>query len=508
MITIIEIRQIACVVALMFSAGVTTHAEVKLPALFGDHMVLQRDRPLHIWGMATPEESISIDFDGNHGRAVADALGRWSVYLPPPAAGGPFTLTVQGKNTIRLSDVLVGDVWVASGQSNMQFSMQAAPPWTRGTRNSAVEIAAADHPDMRLMQVPIATATGPQPDMQSTQWQRCSPASAASFSAVAYFFGRALLLKEKVPIGLIESNVGGTPAEAWTSMDALTSTAALMPVFTARAHMTDGLATVELQEKQEAEAAAAAKARGETPPAPLSRPTPSTWAPASLFNAMIAPLVPFPIRGVIWYQGESNTDVERAPIYQLLFRTMIEDWRAQWKQGDFPFLFVQIANFQSTDAWASVREAQRRTLRLANTGMAVTIDIGEPKAIHPIDKQDVGYRLSLWARDLSYGEAIEDSGPLFRQAVPEGGGMRVWFTHDASGLTAKGGSLEGFEVAGPDGRFVPAQARIEGDSVVASSSKVPFPEAVRYGWASAPDCNLFNGAGLPASPFTSLHDPR
>jgi sialate O-acetylesterase len=313
-------------------------------------------------------------------------------------------------------------------------------------------------------------------------------------------------LKEKVPIGLIESNVGGTPAEAWTSMDALTSTAALMPVFTARAHMMDGLAAVELQEKQEAEAAAAAKERGETPAAATWRPTPPDWAPAALFNAMIAPLIPFPIRGVIWYQGESNTDVERAPIYQSLFRTMIEDWRAHWKEGDFPFLFVQIANFQSTDAWATVREAQRRTLELTNTGMAVTIDIGEPKAIHPIDKQDVAYRLSLWARNLSYGESIEDSGPLFRQAVPEGGGMRVWFKHDGSGLTEKGGSLEGFEVAGSDGRFVPAQARIEGGSVVASSDKVPSPEAVRYGWASAPDCNLFNGAGLPASPFTSMHD--
>jgi sialate O-acetylesterase len=321
----------------MFLAGVTARAEVKLPALFGDHMVLQRDRPMHFWGMAAPQESISISLNDHHGDAVADALGRWSVYLPPQAAGGPFTLTVRGQNTLELSDVLVGDVWVASGQSNMQFSMQPDLPWARGTNNAAMEIAAANHPNMRLMQVPIAAASSPQSDMQPTRWQRCSPTSVANFSAVAYFFGRKLLLNEKVPIGLIESNVGGTPAEAWTSMDALTSTPALMPVFAARAQMMDGLATVDLQEKRELEASSVAKARSETPPAPLWRPNPSDWAPAALFNAMISPLVPFPIRGVIWYQGESNTDDMRAPSYQLVFGTMIEDWRAQWKEGDFPF---------------------------------------------------------------------------------------------------------------------------------------------------------------------------
>ncbi len=492
----------------MLLAGIAAQAEVRLPALFGDHMVLQRDRPLHIWGTGESNEGVTVSFDGSQGHAVTDALGRWSVYLPPQPAGGPFTLTVQGQNTIQHTDVLVGDVWIASGQSNMQFPMQPDLPWGRGTRDATAEIAAADYPRMRLMQVPIAAADAPHPDMQPTTWQRCSPASVANFSAVAYFFGRDLLQKEHVPIGLIESNVGGTPAEAWTSMDALTSSAALMPVFAARAHMMDGLPTVELEEKQEAFAASAARRRGEMPAAPPWRPTPSDWAPAALFNAMIAPLTPFPIRGVIWYQGESNTDAERAPMYEQLFRTMIEDWRAQWNEGDFPFLFVQIANFQSKDAWPTVREAQRRTLAVANTGMAVTIDIGEPGFIHPVDKQDVGYRLSLWARELSYGNSVEDSGPLFRQAVPEKGGMRVWFTHDASGLIAKGGPLEGFEVAGADRKFVPAQAHVEGGTVVATDSSVPHPTAVRYAWASAPQCDLFNGAGLPASPFTSWRDDR
>jgi sialate O-acetylesterase len=485
-------------------AGAAAPAEVKLPALFGDHMVLQRDRPLHIWGMAEPNADVTVSFHNGHGHATSDALGRWSLYLPPEPAGGPFTLTVQGRNTIQLTDILVGDVWISAGQSNMEFPLQPELPGFRGTKNSAAEIAAANYPRMRLMQVPMASAAAPQPDMQPTKWQRCSPASVAGFSAVGYFFGRDLLRTQNVPIGLIQSNIGGTPAEAWTSMDALTSSAALMPVFSARAHMMDQQTTLKLQADQEAAAAEAAKARGETLPPPAWHPNPADWAPAALFNAMIAPLTPFPIRGVIWYQGESNTDAERAPMYQRLFSAMIDDWRAQWKQGNFPFLFVQIANFQSKDEWPVVREAQRRTLDLADTGMAVAIDIGEPGSVHPVDKQDVGYRLSLWARDLAYGDSIEDSGPLFQQAVPENGSMRVWFTHAASGLKAKGGSLEGFEVAGQDGKFVSAQAHVQGDSIVAASSSVPEPVAVRYGWASAPDCNLENGAGLPASPFTSL----
>ena len=207
---------------------------------------------------------------------------------------------------------------------------------------------------------------------------------------------------------------------------------------------------------------------------------------------------------MIWYQGESNTDVERAPVYARLFPTMIEDWRSQWAQGDFPFLFVQIANFVSDDNWPLVREAQRKTLSLANTGMAVTVDIGNATNIHPTDKQDVGHRLALWARTISYGEHVEDSGPLFRQAVPQGNAMHVWFNHAARGLVVKGGDLKGFEVAGEDGKFTSADAKIESDSVVVSSSSVAKPVYVRYGWASNPECNLFNGDGLPASPFSSI----
>ncbi len=219
---------------------------------------------------------------------------------------------------------------------------------------------------------------------------------------------------------------------------------------------------------------------------------------------MIAPLTPLPIRGVIWYQGESNADERRAPIYSSLFQTMIQDWRNHWAQGDFPFLFVQIANFENTiDDWPKVREAQRKALALTNTGMAVTIDIGEAHNIHPRDKQDVAHRLALWARVLSYGEHIQDSGPLFRQAVPEGSQMRVWFDHAASGVVVKGGTLRGFEVAGSDGKFSPASAKVDGSTVLVSSSAIVAPVYVRYGWSLNPQCNLYNAAGLPASPFTS-----
>jgi sialate O-acetylesterase len=224
-----------------------------------------------------------------------------------------------------------------------------------------------------------------------------------------------------------------------------------------------------------------------------------------LYNGMIAPLTPFPICGVIWYQGESNSALARAPLYNRIFRTMIEDWRKQWGVGDFPFLYVQISNFKSnaTEDWAELREQQLKTLELTNTAMAVTIDIGNPDNVHPTDKVDVGHRLALAARALTYGEDINYSGPIYRQATPEGNAIRVWFNHHAKGLMAKGGELTGFEVAGADGHFVPASAKIDGNAVVATSDAVAEPAYVRYGWANSPQCNLFNGEGLPASPFTS-----
>jgi sialate O-acetylesterase len=261
-------------------------------------------------------------------------------------------------------------------------------------------------------------------------------------------------------------------------------------------------AAIAMAERREDEAARQA---GKTPPPHPWRPDPASWAPAWLFNGMVAPATPYAIKGVIWYQGESNSRLAFAPMYAKVFPALIADWRMQWHEGDFPFLFVQIANFKSNDSevWAVIREAQRRTLSVANTAMVVTTDIGDPDNVHPADKQTVGARLALAARALAYGEKIEYSGPIFRQAVPDGEGLRVWFDHTGGGLTAKGDALQGFEIAGSDGRFVAASARIDGNTVVVSSARVVDPKYVRYGWANAPSINLFNADGLPASPFTS-----
>ena len=396
----------------------------------------------------------------------------------------------------------MGDVWVASGQSNMEFEL-------RNADNGSKEVSGASHPNIRLFLVKRNVASHPLDNVEAKPWAPCSPESAADFSAVAYFFGREIHKQTQVPVGLIETNWGGTPAESWTSLHALSSDASLMPVFAEWAHMTDTLVTDKPKRDQQLAAyraaAAEAKTQGKPAPAfPWMANDGGEWEPASLYNAMIAPLTPFPIRGVIWYQGESNASEERAPLYRRLFGTMIENWRHDWNSGEFPFLFVQIANYKTGPHswWPQLREAQLETLELANTGMAVTIDIGNPANIHPTDKQDVGHRLALAARAISYGEKIEDSGPLYRNAVPEGGAMRVWFDHAASGLVAKdGGQLTGFEIAGPDRIFVSASGRIEGTSVVLTSPGVEHPAFARYGWADNPACNLYNSDKLPASPF-------
>jgi sialate O-acetylesterase len=269
--------------------------------------------------------------------------------------------------------------------------------------------------------------------------------------------------------------------------------------------MTDAEANELLEGKIRNRLIAEARAQGKPEPQFPWHPPLNMWGPSLLYNAMIAPLTPFPIRGVIWYQGESNSRGERAVMYQRLFRALIEDWRQRWQIGDFPFLFVQLANFTSVPAedWATIREAQRRTLELRNTAMAVTIDIGNPNNVHPTDKLTVGMRLALAARAIAYGEHLEYSGPMYRQITPEGNIVRVWFDH-ADGLEAKGGTLTGFEVAGEDGKFFPAEAKFDGNTVVLSSSEVALPEAARYGWGNSPECHLYNRGGLPASPFTSL----
>jgi len=474
-------------------------AAVRLPAVLAEHMVFQQNQPVHLWGLADPQEKVTVSFRGHTASAVTGDSGTWSIYLPPGSAGGPFSLTVSGSNTIEFRDVMVGEVWVASGQSNMELA-------TRDVMNAAKELETATHPQMRLFVVERNVSGYPREDLAATGWQAATPETVRDFSAVAYFFGRHLLEKLDVPIGLIDSTWGGTPAEAWTSMRALGSDAGLMPVFSSWATTAASFASAERQREMAEEEYEREKQEGKDPkPLPWTPNQRLSWSPAGLFNAMIAPLTHFPIRGVIWYQGESNAGADRVELYGRLFRTLIEDWRRDWAEPDLPFLFVQLASFKSTDDWPLLREKQTEALSLRNTGMAVTIDIGDPDNIHPKDKQDVGLRLALAARGIAYGEHIEYSGPRFRSAAPEGASMVVCLDH-ANGLAAaKRGPLEGFEVAGADEKYVAASAVVEGTTLRLSSPSVSRPMFARYAWASAPEGNLVNGDGLPASPFRSSH---
>ncbi len=501
-----NLRSLLLLALLPASALSTSSAEVTLPKILTSHMVVQRDLPVHVWGMAAPGEDVAVSFRGQTRSANAGPLGGWSVYLSPGAAGGPFELTVTGTpgsdaaqaKTIKLEDVLVGDVWVASGQSNMEFMMHQAATADQDLPHAGI-------PNIRLLLIKKRAIEYPQEDADTEGWAVSTPDSAKDFSAAAWYFAREIEQREHVPVGVIDSTWGGTPVEAWTRMAALGEDAAVAPLFASWGRMTERQSQAQLRDKNREQLIAEARAQGKPEPVFPWVPKLESWGPGMLYNGMIAPLTPLPIRGALWYQGESNTNEGRAPLYSRIFRDMIEDWRRQWGVGDFPFLFVQISNFKATPNadWPTLRDQQLKTLALRNTAMAVTIDIGNPDNVHPTNKLDVGLRLARGARFLTYGEAIEYYGPIFRQATPEGAALRVWFDH-AKGLAAKGGELTGFEIAGADQQFSPATATIERDTVVVSSPSVAQPAYVRYGWANSPLCNLFNGESLPASPFTSL----
>src|ERR1700723_863298 len=450
-----RLQMIFGITALILFATISASANVTLPALLADHMVVQRGLPVHVWGTAAPHESITVKFRGETKSGTADDLGRWNISLSPGEAGGPFQLSIIATNTITLDDVLVGDVWVASGQSNMEFPMT-------GLNKAQEEIAAAQLPKIRLFHVKHKTADYPLENVEAKEWTACTPETVADSPAVAYFFARNLQQNLGVPIGVSESFLGGTPAEPWPSLHALSADASLMPVFAARAKQLATESTNELRQQQQdrafQQAVAQAQAAGTPIPTRAWRPD-FAWAPGALYNGMIAPLAPFAIRGVIWYQGESNSGSDRAPLYARLFQTMIRDWRNTWGEGDFPFLFVQIANWNAAPEalWPEIRNAQLHALALRNTGMVVSIDIGDPADLHPKNKQDVGLRLALAARAIAYGEQIEWSGPLFFQGTEEGHALRGGVEH-ASGLGAR--TREGATVtdSGTTGSGAPGSA--------------------------------------------------
>ena len=502
--TIVKRWVVLGAVCALIGAG-SAWSEVDLPSIFGDHMVLQQGQAIPVWGTAAPGEKVMVRLGKRQAKTAADADGQWMVKLRALKTGKTRKLTVSGEsNKIAFDDVLLGEVWVCSGQSNMQWPVHA-------TDNGDAEVAAADYPSIRLFSVTRHTAAGPQEDCQG-RWVVCSPTAVRDFSAVGYYFGRYLHQKLDVPMGLINTSWGGTPAESWTSRSTLAADPELRVILDrwekiladypeAKKAYDEEIAKWKVQAE---EAEAAGKPVPRQPQGPYGPDHP--WRPSSLYNAMIAPLVPYGIQGAIWYQGESNAD--RAFQYRNLFRSMIVDWRQSWNEGNFPFLFVQLANFTDVlpdpgpSAWAELREAQTMTLSLPNTGMAVIIDIGEAKDIHPRNKQDVGKRLALNALANTYGKKVLYSGPMYESMEVENGAIRVEFEHTDGGLTAKGGdTLKGFAIAGADRKYVWADAAIDGDEIVVSSDAVASPVAVRYAWAHNPVCNLYNAAGLPASPF-------
>jgi sialate O-acetylesterase len=443
-------------------ATATVSAAVKLPALIADNMVLQRGQPIPIWGWADKGEDVSVTLGKQELAAKADDNGRWKVTFDKLDVGRPLEMTVKGSsgNTITVKNIAVGEVWICSGQSNMEMGVGMC-------NNAQQEIAAAKYPQIRLFKVTKEKAAQPAVDVKG-RWEPCSPQAVAAdgwggFSAAAYFFGRHLHKQLKVPVALIDTCWGGTPAEFWTSRKALEANPALKPL-----------------------------AQGES---------------SCLYNGMIAPLIPYAIRGAIWYQGESN--VAAAHRYRTLFPAMIANWRADWGQGDFPFGFVQIAPFNYHNGGADPRacaelwEAQRMTLDAApNTGMAVTTDITDLNDIHPKNKQEVGRRLALWALAKVYGRKLVYSGPMYKSMAVEDGKIRLQFDHCGGGLAARDGKpLSDFTIAGSDQKFVPAVATIDGDSIVVSSDKVASPVAVRFAWRDDATPNFANKEGLPASPF-------
>jgi sialate O-acetylesterase len=497
--------------ALVIMHPFTATADVKLPALFSDHMVLQRDLSAPVWGWADAGEAVTVSIAGQSQSTKTAADGTWSIKLDKLKAGGPFTMVVKGNNALTIQDVLVGEVWLGSGQSNMALTVQ-------NSQDPAKETASANFPKIRVFTVKRREAVTPQKDCEG-QWILCSPETAGRFSAAAYFFGRDLHQQLGVPVGLITAAVGATPIEGWTSLPAQEGKKELKPVFRPwdeklKVPYDDAAAQAQYQTRMEAwkQAAATRKAEGKAagdPPEKPVHPREHKSYPANLFNGMIAPIIPYAIRGAIWYQGENNAQGEFSKLYATQLPLLIQDWRERWGQGDFPFAWVQLPNYikvkggigAETD-WAFMRESMLGCLStVKNSGMAVTIDIGDPSQIHPKDKVPVGQRLALWARASVYGEKIPFSSPLPAGFKISGNEVTLSFTHTDGGLVARGGDLKGFVIAGADKKWFPAEARIAGDQVVVSSPEVKAPVAARYAWADNPDCNLYNGAGLPASPF-------
>jgi sialate O-acetylesterase len=499
-------RSVLLSLAATFAAASLAFADVRLPSVFTDHMVLQRDKPVPVRGWADPDESVTVTFSGQNVNTKADAAGHWQVLLQPlPANARPQVMTVKGHNTLTIRDVLVGEVWLCSGQSNMAFALRSAA-------NAAEAIPKANHPLIRLLHAPRTIAAEPRDDL-AMRWQLCEPNTIPTFSAVGYFFGRDLFEKLNVPIGLIESDWGGTRIQAWTPLAGLEAIPQLKNdvqwVHAQQAkyqQMKKSLIPAVAAWLSEAQAAEKQNRPIPDPPAWPGHPIASSQQnPTALYNGMIAPIVPFALRGTIWYQGEAN--VAEGSFYFYRLQGLIQGLRTVLKNPDMPFGIVQLAPYtyggdkeNLPKLWEAQSDAARK---IPHVGLAVITDHGKLHNIHPTKKEPAGHRLALWALATVYGQkGLVYSGPVYDKMEIQNGSARLHFTQTAGGLASSDGKpLSGWTIAGADKQFVPAAATIDGDSVVVHSDKVPHPAAVRYGWDPQTPMNFTNKAALPAEPF-------
>lgn len=462
------IRRFAATALAFAAVGLSARADVSLPAIFGSHMVLQQKQADKVWGWADPGEEVTVSIAGQTKTAKAGDDKKWSVTLDPMTADGkPLTMTVKGKNTITYDDVLVGEVWICSGQSNMQWGVA-------GSNDADLEIQAANFPNIRLITVPMVGTQTPKYDFKG-QWTECSPKTVGGFSAVGFFFGRQLHQTLGVPVGLIHDSWGGSSCETWVNKSVMEK---------------DGKYSDLLGRWKGKESGT------------------DNQQPGNLYNGMLLPVIGYGIKGAIWYQGETNAS--RAYQYRDLFPLMIKNWRDDWGIGDFSFYWVQLADFMKEatgpedSQWAELREAQTMTMKLPNTGQAVIIDVGEGKDIHPKNKEDVGKRLARWALSKDYGVQVATQGPTYKSMEVKDGKVIVKFENvNGGGLRPFDvGEVQGFTIAGSDKKFYSAKGKVVGkDSVELSSDDVKEPVAVRYAWANNPVCNLFDNLNLPACPF-------
>lgn len=515
-------RRVLVLALLLAGMLPAARADVRLAKIFTDNMMLQRDQPIRVWGWAAANEAVTVAMGDQKGATTADAQGKWMAELPAWKQGENLTLTITGQNSITLTNVIIGDVWLCSGQSNMEWTQNS-------TDNAAEDSKAADFPKIRRIKFNHVQSAFPEVEAPAaTAWQVCTPQSVGAFSAVGFYFAREIQAKTGVPIGILDDNWGGTQIEPWTAPAGMASVPELREAVTARSNALAAY-TMSLPKQLDGveswlgTARTAASNGVALPPMPVVAPHPGATGWSSMYNAMIHPLVRFPIKGALWYQGESNGG--EGETYYHKMRALVGGWRKIWNQGDFPFYFVQLASFQNPndnpaggDGWAKLREAQTRSLAMTNTGMAVILDTVPLKSagdIHPRNKYDVGLRLARWALNRDYGQKdLVVSGPLYKSMKVEENKVRLSFDYVGSGLVVgakegpapvaevKDGVLKRFAIAGADKKWFWAEAVIDGQSVVVSSGAVPEPVAVRYAFSMNPDgANLYNREGLPVGPF-------